>query len=156
MYIAVCDDLISELERVEEILIQWKNEKQAPLRYRCFSDASALLDAVGEEKFDLYLLDIMMPGVSGLDAAAEIRLRDETADIVFLTSSPGFAYESYGVRALDYLLKPVQKERLRAHLDRLLLREQKPAEGLTVKCGTTLVRVLFSQLSYVEVNGKHI
>lgn len=156
MYIAVCDDLISEQERVEEILIQWKNEKQAPLRYRCFSDASALLDAVGEEKFDLYLLDIMMPGVSGLDAAAEIRLRDETADIVFLTSSPGFAYESYGVRALDYLLKPVQKERLQAHLDRLLLREQKPAEGLTVKCGTTLVRVLFSQLSYVEVNGKHI
>ncbi len=156
MYIAVCDDLISELERVEEILVQWKNEKQAPLRYRCFSDASALLDAVGEEKFDLYLLDIMMPGVSGLDAAAEIRLRDETADIVFLTSSPGFAYESYGVRALDYLLKPVQKERLRAHLDRLLLREQKPAEGLTVKCGTTLVRVLFSQLSYVEVNGKHL
>ena len=156
MYIAVCDDLISELERVEEILIQWKNEKQAPLRYRCFPDASALLDAAREEKFDLYLLDIMMPGVSGLDAAAEIRLRDETADIVFLTSSPGFAYESYGVRALDYLLKPVQKERLREHLDRLLLREQKPAEGLTVKCGTTLVRVLFSQLSYVEVNGKHI
>ena len=102
------------------------------------------------------LLDIMMPGVSGLDAAAEIRLRDETADIVFLTSSPGFAYESYGVRALDYLLKPVQKERLREHLDRLQLRAQKPAEGLTVKCGTTLVRVLFSQLSYVEVNGKHI
>ena len=53
MYIAVCDDLISELERVEEILIQWKNEKQAPLRYRCFPDASALLDAVGEEKCDL-------------------------------------------------------------------------------------------------------
>ena len=69
---------------------------------------------------------------------------------------PGFAYESYSVRALDYFLKPVQKERLREHLDRLLLREQKPAEGLTIKCGTTLVRVLFSQLSHVEVNGKHI
>ena len=95
MYIAVCDDLISELERVEEILIQWKNEKQAPLRYRCFPDASALLDAVGEEKFDLYLLDIMMPGVSGLDAAAEIRLRDETADIVFLTSHKS-AHRSQG------------------------------------------------------------
>lgn len=156
MYIAVCDDLIPELERVEEILVQWKDKKRAPLRYRCFPDVSALLDAVREEKFDLYLLDIMMPGVSGLDAAAEIRLRDETADIVFLTSSPGFAYESYGVRALDYLLKPVQKERLCSILDKLLLREQKPAEGLTIKSGATFVRVLFSQLSHVEVNGKHI
>lgn len=156
MYIAICDDHREELERVAAMLTRWKSEKKAPLRYRLFSDASALLDAAQDEKFDLYLLDIMMPGISGLEAAAEIRQKDETAEIVFLTSSPGFAYESYGVRALDYLLKPVQKERLVPLLDKLLLREQKPTEGLTVKCGTTLVRVLFSQLSYVEVNGKHI
>lgn len=156
MYIAICDDLREELDRVAGILEKWQSEKKAPLRYRCFTDAMGLLDAIEEERFDLYLLDIMMPGMSGLDAAAEIRQKDASADIVFLTSSPGFAYESYSVRALDYLLKPVQKERLREHLDRLLLREQKPAEGLTIKCGTTLVRVLFSQLSHVEVNGKHI
>lgn len=156
MYIAICDDLSEELDRVSELLEKWKSDKKAPLRYRCFSSAMALLDAAGEERFDLYLLDIMMPGMSGIDAAAEIRLRDEAADIVFLTTSPGFAYESYGVRALDYLLKPVQKERLYPILDKLLLREQKPTEGLTVKCGTTFVRVLFSQLSYVEVSGKHL
>ena len=156
MYIAICDDLREELDRVAGILEKWQSEKKASLRYRCFTDAMGLLDAIEEERFDLYLLDIMMPGMSGLDAAAEIRQKDAAADIVFLTSSPGFAYESYGVRALDYLLKPVQKERLREHLDRLLLREQKPAEGLTIKCGATLVRVLFSQLSHVEVNGKHI
>lgn len=156
MYIAICDDLPEELDRVSTILERWQNEKKAPLRYRRFTNAMDLLDAMGEERFDLYLLDIMMPGMSGLDAAAEIRQQDEAADIVFLTSSPGFAYESYGVRALDYLLKPVQKERLQALLDRLLLREQKPAEGLTLKCGTTFVRVLFSQLSYVEVSGKHL
>lgn len=156
MYIAVCDDLSEELDRVSAILEKWQSEKNAPLRYRRFTNAMDLLDAIEEERFDLYLLDIMMPGMSGLDAAAEIRQRDDTAEIVFLTTSPGFAYESYSVRALDYLLKPVQKERLREHLDRLLLREQKPTEGLTIKCGTTFVRVLFSQLSFVEVSGKHI
>lgn len=156
MYIAVCDDLSEELDRVAAILEKWQSEKNAPLRYRRFTNAMDLLDAIEEERFDLYLLDIMMPGMSGLDAAAEIRQKDASADIVFLTSSPGFAYESYGVHALDYLLKPVQKERLREHLNRMLLREQKPAEGLTIKCGTTFVRVLFSQLSFVEVSGKHI
>ena len=156
MYIAVCDDLSAELDRVATILEQWKSEKKAPLRYRLFTNASDLLDAMKEERFEAYLLDIMMPGMSGLDAAAEIRQKDEAADIVFLTSSPGFAYESYSVHALDYLLKPVQKDRLRQILDKLLLRQQKPSEGLTIKCGATFVRVLFSQLTYVEVSGKHI
>ena len=156
MYIAVCDDLAEELERVASLLKRWQSEKKAALRCKMFRNASALLDAAREEHFDLYLLDIMMPGVDGLAAAREIRQLDESADIVFLTSSPGFAYESYSVHALDYLLKPVQEENLRPILDRLLLREQKPAEGLTLKCGATLVRVLFSQLSYVEVSGKHL
>ena len=156
MYIAVCDDLLEELERVRVILERWNSEKKAALRYRLFSNAMDLLDAAREERFDLYLLDIIMPGVDGLDAAREIRQIDEAADIVFLTSSPGFAYESYSVRALDYLLKPVQKERLHHILDKLLLSEQKPVEGITIKCGTTFVRVLFSQLSFVEVSGKHI
>lgn len=156
MYIAICDDLPEELDRVSTILERWKNEKRAALRYRSFSNAVDLLDAAREERFDLYLLDIMMPGIDGLDAAREIRQIDEAAEIVFLTSSPGFAYESYSVHALDYLLKPVQKERLRSLLDRMLIREQKPSEGLTIKCGTTFVRVLFSQLSYVEVSGKHL
>ena len=41
-------------------------------------------------------------------------------------------------------------------LDQLALREQKPQDGLTIKSGTLLVRVPFSQLAYVEVNGKHL
>lgn len=156
MYIAVCDDLSEELERISAVLARWQSEKSAALRCKLFRNAMDLLDAAREEHFDLYLLDIMMPGMDGLAAAREIRQIDETADIVFLTSSPGFAYESYSVHALDYLLKPVQEKSLTPILDRMLLREQKPTEGLVLKCGTTLVRVLFSQLSYVEVNGKHL
>lgn len=156
MYIAVCDDLSAELERVATLLDQWQKERNAALHYRLFNNAVELLDAAQKERFDLYLLDIMMPGVDGLSAAHEIRQKDDAADIVFLTSSPGFAYESYSVHAMDYLLKPVKKDRLWPILDQLLLREQKPTEGLTVKSGATLVRVLFSQLSHVEVSGKHL
>ena len=41
-------------------------------------------------------------------------------------------------------------------LDRLSLKEQQPQDGLTLKCGSSLIRVPFSQLAYVEVNGKHL
>jgi len=156
MYIAVCDDQIEELEILASLLDQWQKERQTALRVKVFRNAAELLDAARRERFTMYLLDVMMPGTDGLEAAREIRGFDAAADIVFLTSSPGFAYESYSVRALDYLLKPIRAEMLFPLLDRLSLREQRPQEGLTLKCGSTLIRVLFSQLSYVEVNGKHL
>lgn len=156
MYIAVCDDQAQELEVLMELLRRWQEERRTALRCKTFRSAAELLSAAEKEPFTLYLLDVMMPGTDGLAAAREIRGFDDAADIVFLTSSPGFAYESYGVRALDYLLKPIRAEMLFPILDRLFLREQKPQEGLTLKCGSTLIRLPFSQLAYVEVNGKHL
>ena len=156
MYIAMCDDRMEELEVLTALLELWQTERQAALRFKTFRGSAELLDAARKEPFTLYLLDVMMLGTDGLAAAREIRGFDDTANIVFLTSSPGFAYESYGVRALDYLLKPISARTLFPILDRLFLEEQKPREGLTLKCGSTLLRVLFSQLPYVEVNGKHL
>lgn len=156
MYIAICDDQIEELDKLTVLLERWQNERKTPLHFKTFRSAVELLSAAEKESFTLYLLDVMMPGTDGLEAAREIRLSNDTVDIVFLTSSPGFAYESYSVHALDYLLKPIRAEILFPLLDQLSLREQKPQEGLTLKCGSTLVRVLFSQLTYVEVSGKHL
>lgn len=126
------------------------------MRYKAFQSAAELLDAARCSRFTLYLLDVVMPGLDGLDTARELRRLDVSAEIVFLTVSPEFAYQSYGVKALDYLLKPVRAELLFPILDRLALAEQRPQEGLTVKCGSIFVRVLFSQLAYLEVNHKHL
>lgn len=156
MYIAVCDDQTEELRTIAALLESWQTERKLSVRYRTFCGAGPLLEAARRERFDLYLLDVMMPGTSGMVAAREIRTFDDAAEIVFLTSSPGFAYESYGVRAMDYILKPVCAKLLFPVLDQLALRERMPQEGLTIKVGTALVRVSFSQLSYVEVNSKHL
>lgn len=126
MYIAVCDDQAEELSALTALLDQWQAERHFPLRYHTFRSAAGMLDAAQRERFSLYLLDVMMPGIDGMDAAREIRTFDDAADIVFLTSSPGFAYESYGVRALEYLLKPISGGLLFPVLDKLMLREQRP------------------------------
>lgn len=156
MYIAICDDQHSELEEIEKILDTWQRERNISIKYKRFSNAADMLDAAKRERFTLYLLDVVMAGTDGLSAAREIRELDKTVDIVFITSALEFAYESYGVKAFDYLLKPVKSETLFALLDTINLREQKPDEGLTIKCGSVFVRILFSQLTYVEVNGKHL
>lgn len=156
MYLAVCDDKKEELDTVLSLLDQWQAQHDVPLRRKAFQSGMELMEAARQERFTLYLLDVMMPGMDGLECAREIRRFDDTAEIVFLSTSSGFAYESYGVRALNYLLKPVRREKLFAVLDQLLLREQKPLESLTLKTGTTIIRLPYSHISYVEVIGKHV
>lgn len=156
MYIAVCDDQKEALDTIASLLGDWAAERQLPLRRKLFSSSVELVEAARREGFTLYLLDVIMPSMDGMAAAHELRSFDRAADIVFLTSSPEFACESYRVQALDYLLKPVEREPLFRLLDRLYLREQRPQESLVLKTSTTIVRVPFSQLVYVEVMGKRL
>ncbi len=66
---------------------------------------------------DVLLLDIRMPGLSGLDTSA--LLGEERPDVVFVTAHPEHAVSAFDVGACDYLLKPVDVERLRRTLDRV-------------------------------------
>jgi len=125
MYIAVCEDQKEEMELLQDLLQQWQRERKTVLRIKSFQNAADLLDVARKERFTLYLLDVMMPGINGMDAAREIRGFDTSAEIVFLTSFSAFAYESYSVKALDYLLKPINAELLFPVLDRLLREEEK-------------------------------
>lgn len=155
MYIAICDDQATELDNLINLLNLWQKENTT-LQYKTFRNATEMLNMAEKEHFTLYLLDVMMPGINGMTAAREIRSFDEAADIVFLTSSPDFAYASYGVHALDYLLKPIQADKLFPILNRLAMREQSPREDLLLKSGATLIRVPIAQLTYVEVMNKHL
>ncbi len=156
MYIAICDDQAEELKTITNILNIWQKKNHTALQYKVFQNAGELLDTAAKEHFTLYLLDVLMPGINGIQAAQEIRSFDETADFIYLTSSPDFAYASYSVHALDYLLKPVQKETLFPILDKLLRKEENLLDCLSLRCGQSLLRIPFTHLAYVEVLNKHL
>ena len=156
MYLAVCEDQKEDLDAVCSLLDTWEAEHDAGVRHKAFQSAVELLESARQERFTFYLLDVMMPGMDGMEAAREIRSFDKAAEIVFLSSSPGFAYESYGVQALNYLLKPVERDKLFALLDRLYLQEQNNSDALILKTYSALVRVPYAQISYVEVIQKHV
>lgn len=99
MYITVCDDEVTELNAIDALLHTWEIERNMPLRRRLFQNVGELLEAAQRERFTLYLLDVLMPVTNGMSTAREIRAFDSTADLVFLTSSPEFACESYRVQA---------------------------------------------------------
>ena len=83
------------------------------------ADGGAALDAIRVLRPELVLLDVSMPGPSGLDVAARLE-PDERPAIVFVTAYDEYAVQAFEVHAVDYLLKPVREERLREAVQRAL------------------------------------
>jgi len=109
--IAICDDDLPELSIISGLLNRYKTEKNVAFMYDAFTNAIELLEAMKLHAYDILLLDVMMPGMSGLTAAHEIRSFDPAVRIIFLTSSPEYAVESYSVDAYYYMLKPGTPEK---------------------------------------------
>ena len=154
LHIAICDDNSLALDRIVRLLESYRTEKNAPISWRTFLSASELISAMHTEEYGLLLMDILMPGVSGMEAARAIRTFDSDVKIVFLTSSPDYAVEGYAVKAMDYLLKPVNRERFFALMDRLVAEEYKRSESIHIKTTAGAAKLLLSALSYVEVKDK--
>lgn len=156
MHIAVCDDSLEELSRISSLLEDYRRERDSSITYEAFYSAFELLETMRVRRFDMLLLDILMPGLSGMDAAKEIRLSDREIPIIFLTSSREYAVESYRVRAEDYIMKPARKDEIFPSLDKQLTRFAQEETYLTIKTGNGIVKLLFSQIVYVEVTNRTV
>jgi two-component system response regulator AlgR len=83
------------------------------------ADGAQALAAVDRHDPDLVLLDIRMPGIDGLEVARRLALRDDPPMVVFCTAYDQHALAAFDAEAVDYLLKPVRRERLLAALERV-------------------------------------
>jgi two-component system LytT family response regulator len=84
------------------------------------SDASSAKDKISELKPDIIFCDIQMPGKSGLELVEEI---SATVDVVFITAYDEHAIKAFELNAFDYLLKPVQADRLAETIKKLSIKD---------------------------------
>lgn len=110
LQIGICDDAIESRFALRSTL-----ERLSP-GCTCyeFSSGEGLLSWLQKhpDTLDLVFLDIEMGGISGMDAAKQIRALHFNPLIVFLTGYPDYVFDGYSVRALDYLLKPIKTDKL--------------------------------------------
>ncbi len=151
--IAICDDEMSVLEELSALLENYRTERNYEMEYTAYQSPLELM--AGMERglhWDILLLDIMMPGQNGIELATEIRNFDTKTKIIFLTSSPEFAVESYTVEAYFYQLKPITSDTLFPVLDRAFETCQKTQhEKLILKCKSGITAVAPEDLEYCEV-----
>ena len=119
--IAICDDEKEFRDAAERMLNQYMENRAVPFQADTFGVASELVDMTEKGTvYDIYLLDIYMPGISGMSIATELRSRDIKSPIIFLTSSTDHALEAFGVNATHYLLKPYTKDNFYVGMDKAM------------------------------------
>ncbi len=110
-----------------------------------------------KRKYDLVLMDIGLPGISGMEAAEMLRTRDEETLLIFVTDLAQFAVKGYEVGALDFVVKPVNYQSLSMRLDRavrILKRREHGSVYLSTKHGARVIPI--ASLVYVEVRGHNL
>lgn len=110
--IAICDDMKDELKSLVLLTNQYISANSLDAEVTKFSHPDALLLAIDEESFHLYILDIVMPMVNGLELGREIRRLDREAQIIYATTEPQFALQAYAASPINYLIKPIDKQQL--------------------------------------------
>lgn len=115
--IAICDDQPRELKIINEYITEYLGTHTLEAEMKEFSHPDQLLTAIETESFHIYLLDIVMPMVSGLELGQSIRRISREAQIVYITTEPGYALDAYAVNPLHYLIKPVEKQALFSALE---------------------------------------
>ncbi|HPB79635.1 MAG TPA: LytTR family DNA-binding domain-containing protein [Sedimentibacter sp.] len=131
--IAVCDDSKEYVEIVRELInvIMVKNNTACNI-YTYFSGLS-LVQAFKVKTFDIIFLDMEMPEIDGIKTGLLIREISDKVIIFYLTSHKEYAYESYQVKAKNYLLKPIQSDVLEKELMECIAELDMPLEFLDVK-----------------------
>lgn len=153
--IAVCDDMPDFLDSMKNLLEEWECKPEKPVIH-LFSDGDSLLEAHILNPFDIILLDVIMPLLNGIETAAEIRRFDKSVKIVFLSSSPEYAVDSYEVHANHYLLKPVVPEKLFQCLNELSAEIRDKAKCITVSSTSAVYRTPLRNIEYIEAHGKKV
>lgn len=134
---------------------------EADTRLRLIGSAASgeqALELIDESKPALVLLDIRMPGLSGIEA---LSLAAHAPAVVFTTADPTHAAQAFDLGAVDYLLKPFGQARFNAAIDRLIARlgpvaASTPLKRLFVRHRDAIVPVRIAEVSRLEAQDDHV
>lgn len=159
MQIAICDDYKMFREQIRAILDEYADtHENIDIDIFAFSNADECL-AMSEKYngFDIYILDILMPGMNGIELGLELRQNGYDGSIIYLTSSEDFAIDSYRTEASNYILKPIVKSDLWKAFEKALVSlENKTDKNILVKTRQEAIRIPLSDIMYAELQKRAI
>lgn len=128
---------------------------------KTFTQPAEALRFLKKFPVDLVFLDIRMPSISGIDLMKAV---PQDIMVIFTTAHAEFAVESYELRAIDFLLKPIEEPRFRQAVNRAReffeYNQKKEDSGkeksIFIRADYSLIRVVLSEILYIEGLGDYL
>lgn len=159
MRIAICDDDAVCRGQTLDIATDYAEaRKDIELYFETFAEPRTLLEATRKKgAYDIYILDIVMPEINGIELGKALRSMGADGKIIYLTSSEEYALDSFRVRAFDYILKPIAMDSFYAALDEAISSVSiKRDKVLLVKTRENNARIAFDSILYAELSRRTV
>ena len=150
----ICEDNLDTLERTSQTVT--KSMMKYDMEYKVYkfpkytNELSKLINETGDVK--IYILDVELPGISGLEIASEIREDDDDSIIIFATAHPDYRDDIFYSRlsAIDYIPKQqLYQERLQNTIEYVIDKKYKN-KSISIISKHNHCKILYKEINYIE------
>lgn len=158
LHIAICDDELGAVQAHRQIAEDCLRRRGSVGQIAAYTSSDNLLYDIVEDRFffDLILLDIEMPGSTGMELAAQIKPVLPNVKIIFITSHLEYAIDAFELAIFRYVPKDDIKRRLPPALeDAVKLIELEDGRTYTIQTNSRLEKIPYKEIDYIERDGKN-
>lgn len=159
MQIAICDDEIGTCSDIENMILDYAGSHALQVETEVFYSGETLYRSIEEQcMYDLIFLDIQLMALDGVQVGKLIRerLNNEKVSIVYISSKETYAMSLFQVRPMDFLIKPITKDKIVSTLDKFIHLKEITKQEFYYKSGKSLCRLYMDEIRYFACNGKKI
>ncbi len=149
--VMICDDLAEERRTLRQILRQYSLERGCQLHMEEAASGEEMLSHWNPERWDIILLDIYMPGLSGVETARRLRRLNDTCAVVFVTYSQFHGLIGYDLGISDYLVKPINQSTVFDMLDWCVQQQREALRTLRICSDWEQMEVRLRDIRYIEI-----
>ena len=153
MNIALVDDSAADRNSLKLYLHVYLKKHRITAELEEFTCAEEYLEAAQHRTFDVVFLDIYMKQKTGMDAARELFAAGSRTKLIFLSSSTDFLWQSYSVRAVYYLVKPIVPEEFEQAMQFLELQPDYAVPFLEIVQENVPRSIPTEKILYIDVQG---
>ena len=150
---AICEDEDIQADINKNYIEMWAEKNKVKYKIDVFESADKFLFKwMYEEVYDVIILDVHMENMSGMELATRIRFIDDDVIIIFISGMEEYILDGYNVSALNYLLKPLKKEKFFSVLDKAKEKRGKNINSnnfLVLYKGKNMMKIDYNDIYYI-------